>query len=188
MCEHGFAKFLVACTDLHATFKEACIYWMQLCGKDSSQQWRSWSYSWLTMLLWKLTLSHSTLVCISNNDVSEKAFANYQTACEDSGLVEGDWVWAYRFCWCAYFNFCKCIKVDNNYLSIGLVIVQKTKLLNVPSICEDVIRKLYSVAVFQAYNSDKKTIMRQFGFTKFYQTLDRLKQQKMIVNSSINSP
>ena len=53
----------------------------------------------------------------------------------------------------AYLKSLQGISDDNDPLSLGLVVVQKTKLLTIPSARQDVISWLYSVAVLRAYYS-----------------------------------
>jgi len=53
----------------------------------------------------------------------------------------------------AYVNKWKHKTKSNDSLSVSLVIVQKKKLLSIPFNCHDIINKLYSVDIFQAYSS-----------------------------------
>ena len=52
-----------------------------------------------------------------------------------------------------YVNKWKRKAKSNDLLSVGLVIVQKKKLLSVPSNRRDIINELYSVDILQAYGS-----------------------------------
>lgn len=53
----------------------------------------------------------------------------------------------------AYVKMWKCKIRSNDLLSVGLGIVQKKKLLSVPSNRHDVVSRLFSIDVLQAYGS-----------------------------------